>query len=88
VLPYTENAPTQAFKFPADYSIPQLVSIKFAHPKRLVANRKTTVNRAAVPKTTIYKYGETGGRKDEVRLAKNFCAAAPSSNPKLSKDAD
>jgi hypothetical protein len=88
VLPYSKNAPTQTSQCSANYLIARLVSAKFARPKHAIGDRKATVSWTGVPKTTIYKNGETCGGENEVGLAKNRCAAAPSSNAKLSKDSN
>jgi signal transduction histidine kinase len=78
VLPNPDDPPTALAQRPIHQSIPGDICRQLLSPKRSVACRRAGVLRAAVPKATVNKHGDTERMKNEVRSSEERGVPSPS----------
>jgi|SRR5205085_11396280 len=66
VLPYSNNCPSRLLQLLRCIDIALLVPFDFPAPKSAVGLCLSAVNRAAVPKASVYEHGHSGGTKHYV----------------------
>lgn len=75
--PKPNDAPTCRLQSPVCSSVALYIARNFLPPIMTVIGGHAAVLRAAVPKTTIYKNGQTFGSEDKIRAAGKGLMSTP-----------